>query len=146
MARRFLLATLLSVLLVAACSSSGATDSDTDPTVTFNGNGCSYDGAETFDLSSEETFVFVNNSELENVTFGVWTVPDGTNLTPVSRIYATSMFETGGDRRAASYQPTAAESETPLTVVFDTPGTWALVCRIQGDGVEFRHTLTVSTS
>jgi hypothetical protein len=112
--------------------------------VTFTGGGCSYEGPETFTLGSEPTFVFVNDSSISNVDMGIWTVPEGTTLTGLSRDYASSMFEVGGDRKAVTIPPTAVDSVTPLPVVLDTPGTWAVVCRVKGDGVEWRVTFAVT--
>lgn len=135
------------VMALAACDSTSATtttETAAEPTVTVTGGGCNYEGPETFTLGSEPTFMFVNDSSITNVDLGVWTVPDGTTLAGLSRDYATSMFEVGGDRKAVTLTPTAVDSETPLPVVLDTPGTWATVCRVKGDGVEWRVTFAVA--
>jgi hypothetical protein len=143
---RLVLAVVVAVS-VAACDSTSATTTTepaVDLTVIFTGGGCLYEGPETFALGSEPTFVFVNNSSLTDLTYGIWTVPDGTTLSGISSSYATSMFEVGGDRKAVSQPPTAVDSETSVSVLLDTPGTWALVCFIRADGVEYRRTFVVS--
>lgn len=99
-----------------------------DPTSTFDGVACTYEGPTEFDLGSEVTFTFVNETDIENMIYAVVHVPDGTT---VQQIYDDGVFVAGTnrDRDAKAYdRDVAAHSEAQITAVLDATGLYALNC------------------
>ena len=65
------LATLL-VVVLAACSGSS------EPTATYTGSACDYDGPSEFDVNSTVTFTVTNESDERDIGFSVLKIPLGT--------------------------------------------------------------------
>ena len=59
------LATLL-VVVLAACSGSS------EPTATYTGGACDYDGPSEFDINSTVTFTVTNESDTTEAGFAIW--------------------------------------------------------------------------
>ena len=117
----------LLVLILASCSTSS------EPTATYTGGACDYDGPSEFDLDSTVTFTVINESDNTNVGFGVWSVPEGTTA---DEIVEEGLFDLLGISDvddwpgfyAALFSPTAIDSTGILTVTLDKPGQHALIC------------------
>ena len=120
------LATLL-VIVLAACSGSS------EPTATYTGGACDYDGPSEFDLNSTVTFTVTNESDTTQVGFAVWDFPEG--LTP-EELLEQGIFEfvTFGNAEVFASSPTAIGTSEELTVTFDTPGQWGLNCYDESGG------------
>ena len=114
------------LLLVAACSGVD------EPTATFTGEDCEYEGPAEFDLGSEVTFTLINESETTDMGYSVWTVPPGTTA---GEIRQGGIFAVVGDDDSSPYKfydfiptPNAVGVPVQLTITPDTPGTHALIC------------------
>ena len=59
----------LLVLVLASCSTSS------EPTATYTGDACDYDGPSQFDLDSTVTFTVTNESDTTHVGFAVGSFP-----------------------------------------------------------------------
>ncbi len=130
----------MATLLVVALAACGGTS---EPTATYTGGACDYDGPSEFDLDSTVTFTFINESDTTNMGFSVWSVPEGT--TP-DEILEGGIFEVvlGGPLvgdvedapgfYAALFPPTAVDGTGILTVALDMPGQHALNCFDSTDG------------
>ena len=130
MRRIMTLATLL-VVALTACSGSG------DPTATYTGGACDYDGPSEFDLDSTVTFTLINESDTFNMGFGIWSLPEGTTA---DEIVEEGLFDflgvsdivegrdIGPGFYAALYVPTVIGSTGILTVTLDKPGQHILNC------------------
>jgi hypothetical protein len=124
-----LLAIVVSLVLVlAGCSTSS------DPTATYDGSDCSYDGPSGFELGETVTFTFINESDTSDLGFSVWSVPEGTTADEINEL---GIFEVAGGGPpveeapgfyAALFAPTPLDSTEILTVTLDTPGQHALNC------------------
>ena len=117
------------VVVLTGCS--GTTG---DPTATYDGSGCSYEGPTEFDLDSAVTFTFINESDTTNMGFGVWSVPEETTA---DDILEEGIFVVVGGGPpvdpekgfyAALFAPTAIDSTGTLRVTLDKPGQHALNC------------------
>jgi hypothetical protein len=119
--RRFTAIVGLLVLILASCSTSS------DPTATYTGGACDYDGPSEFDLNSTVTFTVTNESETTEVGFALWKFPEG--VTP-EEILAQGIFEfvTSGNAEAGVSHPTVIGEPETLRVFFDSPGQWGIVC------------------
>ncbi len=115
------------VLALASCSTTS------DPTATYTGGACDYDGPSEFDLDSTVTFTVINESDTTNMGFGVWSVPEGTTA---DEIVEEGLFDLLGISNVndwpgfytALFAPTAIDSTGTLTVTLDKPGQHALNC------------------
>ena len=125
--RRIMTVATLLVVALAACSGSG------EPTATYTGGACDYDGPSEFDLDSTVTFTVINESDNTNVGFGVWSVPEGTTA---DEIVEEGLFDLLGITGvsdwpgfyAALFTPNAIDSTGILTVTLDKPGQHVLNC------------------
>jgi len=103
-----------------------------EPTKIYDGNGCSYDGATEFDLNSEVTFTFINESDTTRVGFVVWTVPDGTTAEEILEKGIGEVTETaqGGPYEfwEAKFPPTQRDTEYQVTVTLDRAGLYSVNC------------------
>jgi len=126
--RRFTAIVGLLVLVLASCSTSS------DPTATYIGGACDYDGPSEFDLNSTVTFTVTNESDTTDMGFSVWSVPEGTTA---DEILEDGIFTVvGGGPPAdpekgfytALFRPTAIGTSLGLRVFLDTPGQHALNC------------------
>ena len=118
----------LLVLVLASCSTSS------EPTATYAGGACDYDGPSEFDLDSTVTFTVTNESDATDMGFSVWSVPEGTTA---DEILEDGIFTVVGGGPpvdeangfyAALFRPTAIGTSEGLRVFLDTPGQHALNC------------------
>ncbi len=119
-------------LVVSACGGGDAEvspeDSSSEPTKIYDGNGCTYDGATEFDLNSEVTFTFINESDDTGVGFVVWTVPDGTTAEEIEEkgIFGATGTQQGNTAPyefwEAKFPPTQLDTEYQVTVTLDREG------------------------
>jgi hypothetical protein len=125
--RRLLFIVVPLVLALASCSTTS------DPTATYTGGACNYDGPTEFDLDSTVTFTVINESDTVNVAFGVWSVPEGTTA---DEIIEEGLFDLLGITNVddwpgfytALFAPIAIDSARTMRVFLDTPGQHALNC------------------
>ena len=120
--RRISALVVLVALVLAGCST------NSEPTSTFTGEECLYDGPSEFDLDTEVKFAFVNTSEATSAGYGIWKVPDGTTVDGISE---KSIFGIGADMSTdmrAVARPSSPGFDKELTVNLDTPGSWAIIC------------------
>jgi hypothetical protein len=101
---------------------------------TRNDSGCSYGGRTAFDLNSEVTFIFVNDTQEWNKGFSVFKVPEGITVEEIDemqRAFNLPDFEEE-DRRYSPYLPTGQGrgpgSVSELSVLLNRPGLHALIC------------------
>ena len=122
MRRRTAIVALL-VLVLASCSTSS------EPTATYIGGACDYDGPSEFDLNSTVTFTVTNESETTEVGFAVRTFPEGVTPEEILEQGISEFFAFGTDANASVIRPPNAigEPET-LRVFFDSPGQWGINC------------------
>jgi hypothetical protein len=136
---------LLAVVLAACSSSSG------EATNIYDGNGCTYDGATEFDLNSEVTFTFINESDDTGVGFVVWTVPAGTTAAEINEkgiFEATGMAQ--GDTAPyefweAKFPPTQLDTEYQVTVTLDREGLYSVNCFVETGAPVNTHHATIIT-
>ena len=116
MARRMTALLVLVVLALAGCSGSS------EPTATYTGDECDYDGPSNFDLDTTVTFTVTNESDHTDVGFGIWKFPSGVTS---EEIFSEGIFQAvgpGDDFAAVSSSPTPIGEPEALVVFFDTPG------------------------
>jgi hypothetical protein len=114
---------VLTVVLVA-CSDDDSSDSSSEPTATYDGDGCTYDGPSEFEVNSEVTFTYINETDSTSVGFGVWLVPEGTTAEDIEE---QSIFGVGTDSPLPSTEQ-EYDSEQLFTVTFSESGLYALNC------------------
>jgi hypothetical protein len=105
------------LLGLAACGSSS------EPTATYDGDGCTYDGPDEFDLNAEVTFTFVDAVEEPGVGFGVWALPEGMT---VEEIRDQGIMNNGAQIAESAAEIT--DSGILLTYTFDSAGLYAVNC------------------
>jgi hypothetical protein len=133
------------VLVLASCSTSS------EPTKTYDGSECTYEGATEFDLDSEVTFTFINESEDTGVGFVVWTVPDGTTAAEINEngiFWATGTEEGSTDPYEffeAKFPPTQLDTEYQVTVTLDREGLYAVNCFVETGATVNTHYATIIT-
>jgi hypothetical protein len=133
----------LLVLVLASCSTSS------DPTATYPGGACAYDGPSEFDLDSTVTFTVTNESDTTEVGFAVWKFPAGVTS---EEILEQGMFEyvTFNDAENLIRDPTAIGEPETLRVFFVSPGRWGLNCfdlsggENNGSGLDYVTMFTVN--
>ncbi len=135
----------LLVLALAGCTSSS------EPTKTYDGTDCVYDGATEFDLNDEVTFTFTNESASTGVGFVVWEVPDGTTAELIDEV---GIFEATGTMQGntdpyeffeAKFPPTQLDTDYPVTVVLDKEGLYAVNCFVETGAPVNTHYATIIT-
>jgi hypothetical protein len=96
--------------------------------------GCSYEGCTEFEVNSEVTFVFVNDTEEWNMGFSVLWVREGTTVEAINelhRVFHLPGFEEEEDSYSP-YLPTGhgrgPASVSEVSVVLNRRGLHALVC------------------
>ena len=132
-------AVLILVLLLGLGACGG--DSTGEPTVTYDGDGCTYDGPDEFDLNSEVTIEFVQTVD-DPVGLAVWEVPESMTA---ERIRDRGMIDNGTLFEDSGYE--ATESGYRLTYTFDRPGFYALNCAVRpedGPAADYANFFTVS--
>jgi hypothetical protein len=73
------IATLATFVLIALSACGG----DSEPTATFTGGACEYDGPLEFDVNSTVTFTVTNESDNTDVGFAILKFPEGTTAEEV---------------------------------------------------------------
>lgn len=139
------LAVAAAVLAVAGCASNGGGNTS-EPTSTFNGSGCTYDGPTEFDLDSEVMFTFVNASDVadDDVGLGVAAVPDGTTA---DEIHRDGIFNVGASFYDVDDESTDSDGDHQFTVTLNQAGSTALNCFDMtpgGQGVDYPTLVTVT--
>jgi hypothetical protein len=144
--RRLTAIVVVLVVTVAACGSSSS-----EPTKTYDGDECSYDGPTEFDLNSEVTFTFINESDTTGVGFVVWTVPDGTTAADINE---KGIFEATGTQLGntapyefweAKFPPTQLDTEYQVTVTLDRAGLYSVNCFVETGAEVNTHYATIIT-
>jgi len=110
------------VLILASCSTSS------DPTATYTGGACTYEGPSEFEVNSTVTFTVTNDSDNQNVGFAVWKFPEGT--TP-EEIYNEGIFSVVSRAPGAlgeKFSPTTQGEEYDFTVTFSESGQHGINC------------------
>ena len=111
------------VMLLAACSGSS------EPTATYTGDTCDYDGPSEFDLNSTVTFTFTNESDETDIGFSVLKFPEGTTA---EEIFNDGIFNVVTDFDSALidlvFAPTVVGTEYDLTVTFNETGQHGINC------------------
>ena len=143
--RRNAAAMMLLVVALAACSSTE------EPSKTYDGNECTYDGATEFDLNSEVTFTFINESDHTGVGFVVWTVPDGTTAAEINEKGIGEVTGTAQGNTApyewweAKFPPTQLDTEYQVTVTLDRAGLYSVNCFVETGAPVNTHHATIIT-
>jgi hypothetical protein len=109
------------VLALASCSTTS------DPTATYTGGACDYDGPSEFDLNSTVTFTVENESDTVEVGFSILDFPEDLTSEVILEL-GIFAFVPFGTAEAFTGNPTAIGTPEDLTVTFDTPGQWGLNC------------------
>lgn len=116
----------------------------TEPTVTFTGAECNYEGPADFDLGAERQFTYVNESDTAG-NVAIFRVPDGTTLEDVDPDDIGSVFEGAPGPRsflnfgADRVEPGGEERfvASPTGSVADEPGEWLVLCFVlERDGTQ----------
>jgi len=120
--RRLSALVLLFVLAIAGCSSSS------EPTATFTGDACLYDGPSEFEVNSTVTFTFTNESDESAVGFAVLKFPEGATA---EEVFNDGIFNIVPESDALwefVSAPTVNGTEYDLTVTFDETGQHGINC------------------
>jgi hypothetical protein len=130
-----------------------ATTASSEPSKIYDGNECTYDGETEFDLNSEVTFTFINESDTTGVGFVVWTVPDGTTA---EEIHEKGIFEATGTEQGntapyefweAKFPPTQLNTEYQVTVTLDRAGLYSVNCFVDiGTPVNTHHATIITVN
>ena len=125
--RRIMTVATLLVVALTACSGSG------EPTATYTGGACEYDGPSEFDLDSTVTFTVINESDTTNMGFDVWSLPEGTTADEIVEVGLFELLDISGPDDypgfyAAVFAPTPIDSPDSMTVTLDKPGPHVLIC------------------
>ncbi len=109
-------------MLFASCGS------NSEPTATYNGDDCVYDGPSEFELDSTVIFTVINESDTTDIGFSIWKFPSGMTA---EELESGGIFETAGpddDFTNAAFPPTPIGEPEDLRAFFDTPGQWGINC------------------
>jgi hypothetical protein len=119
--RRLSTLIVLFVLAVTGCSTSS------DPSTTFTGSPCDYSGPSQFDVNSEVTFLYTNESDTLGAGFGVWKFPEGMTS---EEVFEQGIFNAtnGGNAIKFVSVPTVIGQEYELKVTFTETGQHGVVC------------------
>jgi hypothetical protein len=120
--RRLLTIVVPLVLILASCSTSS------EPTATYTGGACAYDGPSEFEVNSTVTFTVTNESDESDVGFSVLKFPEGS--TP-EEIFNEGIFNVvASDDAIIDFvpAPTVNGTEYDLTVTFIETGQHGINC------------------
>lgn len=119
--RRITTLATLFVVVLGACSGSG------EPTATYTGGACDYDGPSEFALNSTVTFTVTNESDNSDIGFGVLKFPEGSTA---AEAFKLGIFNVVGDDAIINHvpTPTAAGTAYDLTVTFNETGQHGINC------------------
>jgi hypothetical protein len=122
MTRRTTALMVLVALALTGCSSSG------DPSATYTGAACHYDGPSEFDMNSTVTFSVTNETDTTSIGFAVLKFPEGSTAEDVSNEGIFSVV--AGDARLEPYvpSPTVIDREYEMTVTFNEVGQHGINC------------------
>ncbi len=97
-------------------------------------SGCSYEGRTDFDVNSEVTFTFVNDTEDWNKGFSVLKVPEGITVEEINEM-RRALYLPGFEEEDRPYSPYLPSGQgrgpgslSDLSVVLNRPGLHALIC------------------
>ena len=124
---------LLTVVIVVALTAAGCSSDGSEPTATYTGDECDYDGPSDFDLNTTVTFTVTNESDHTDVGFGIWKFPSGVTS---EEIFSEGIFQAvgpGDDFATVNSSPTPIGEPEALGVFFDTPGQWGINCFVFAD-------------
>jgi hypothetical protein len=146
--RRVIAIAVLFVLTLASCSSSDSSNGgSSEPSVTYHGGSCTYDGPSEFDLNSTVTFVVVNESDTTDVGFSVWKFPEGVTSEEVLEKGPFAVQPRDDAMLAAVYIPTIIGTAFELSVTFEEEGQHGIDCfdisDPEQDGLSFVTMFTV---
>lgn len=103
-----------------------------DPVARYDGKDCTYEGPTEFDSGSTVTFTFVNETDIADVGFAVWYVPDGTTA---AEIEEKGIFEVVGDPTPPPYEyywirgpPTTKDREYQAWLTLEPAGQHLINC------------------
>jgi hypothetical protein len=128
-----------------------ATTASSESTKIYDGSGCTYEGETEFDLNSEVTFTFINESDDPRVGFVVWTVPDGTTA---EEILEKGIGEVTGSEQGdtalyefweAKFPPTQLNTEYPVTVLLNRAGLYSVNCFVDSGATVNTQYATIIT-
>lgn len=122
MTRRVTALLVLVALILAACSGSA------DPSATFTGAACHYDGPSEFDLDSTVTFSVTNETDTTSIGFAVLKFPEGSTAEDVSN---EGIFNVATDDALLEPyvpSPTVIDTEYEMTVTFSEVGQHGINC------------------
>jgi hypothetical protein len=122
MARRMTTLLVLLVLALASCSTSS------DPSATFTGSACDYSGPSEFDVGSEVTFAYTNESNTTGAGFSVWKFPEGLTSEQIFEKGIFNVTDSGSAPTNFISTPTAIGTEYELPVTFTEAGQHGMVC------------------
>ncbi len=114
--RRIATLATLFVVVLGACSGSS------EPTATYTGGACDYDGPSEFDVNSTVTFTVTNESDTANIGFAVWKFPEGTTAEEVFNEGIINVVAGDG------YEIDFVGAEYDLTVTFNETGQHGINC------------------
>jgi len=120
--RRLIALGVVLVVGLAGCST------NSEPTATYTGDGCDYDGPSEFDVNTTVTFTVINDSDTTNIGFSIWKFPSGMTA---EELESGGIFETAGpedDFTTANFPPTPIGEPEELRAFFDTAGQWGINC------------------
>ena len=141
--RRLIALTVVLVVGLVGCST------NSEPTATYTGGACDYDGPSEFDINTTVTFAVTNESDTTDVGFVVLDFPEDVTSEEILE-QGIVEFVTFGEFASAVRAPTAIGESEDLSVFFDTPGQWGLNCydksggEHNGDGLDYVTMFTVN--
>jgi hypothetical protein len=130
--RRVTTIAALFLLTLASCSSSDSS-SGSEPSATYHGGSCTYDGPSEFDGTSTVTFVVVNDSDTTEVGFSVWKIPEGVTSEEVLEKGILSSQPQGTQFQDEPWlgivsPPTIIGTAFEFSVTFEEEGQHGIVC------------------
>ena len=122
MRRSAVIGAVLVAVVLAGCS-----DTTSDPTATYTGGACDYDGPSEFDVNSTVTFTVTNESDERDIGFSVLKIPEGTTA---EEIFDEGIFNVvaGDPIIEVVFAPTVVDTEYDLTVTFNETGQHGINC------------------
>jgi len=117
---------MAALLVLVALAVAGCSSSSSEPSATFTGAACNYDGPSEFDLNSTVTFTVTNDSDIHTVGFAVWKFPEGTTS---EEIYDEGIFNVvKRNILTLRSSPTTPGEEYELTSTFNETGQHGINC------------------
>lgn len=145
MRRSAVIGTVLVAVVLTGCS-----DTTSDPTATYTGGACDYVGPTEFELNSEVTFTFTDETESDSVGFALWAVPAGTTTEQIHDDGIFSLESGGGENVEWSSETQVSDVEWQYTVTYSETGLHAVNCydtsggEHGGAGLDYPNLITVN--